>query len=236
MKSKRMKILLCCLTVLTYRLLSHLLTSNPSLVRHTVDQEGTTLLHLAANSSCHMVEVLVRNGADINSRNGDGYTPLHVAAMNGCVEGVKVLLRLGADCEVLDEEWMTAEEEAQEMKETECVLLLRDHQTRLQEDHELDQSMCQAFVDMMIDISSDHDVTLVQEEEQKVSIPSEVSSLTNEQLRKRLLDLGERPGPVTDGTRTAYEIYLTKILSGTQTTVSKTLHSGMVIASSTVVR
>lgn len=47
------------------------------------------------------------------------------------VEGIKVLLRLGADCEVLDEEWMTAEEEAQEIGENECVLLLRDHHASL---------------------------------------------------------------------------------------------------------
>ena len=46
------------------------------------------------------------------------------------VEGIKVLLRLGAD-EVLDEEWMTAEEEAQEIGENECVLLLRDHHASL---------------------------------------------------------------------------------------------------------
>ena len=55
--------------------------------------------------------------------------PLHVAY---CI--LQVLLRLGADCEVLDEEWMTAEEEAQEMGENECVLLLRDHHASLQEE------------------------------------------------------------------------------------------------------
>lgn len=226
------------LTDLMRRLLSHLLASDPSLVRHTVDEEGTTLLHLAANSSYTIVEVLVSNGADINSKNGDGYTPLHVAAMNGCVDGVKMLLRLGADCEVLDEEWMTAEEEAGEMGETECVLLLRDHHAAsLQQEVEVDQdqSMCQAFVDMIVDISSDHDATIVEEVcDSQVTIPAEVSSLTNEELRKRLLDLGEKPGPVTDSTRAAYQIYLSKILSGSQTpAASKTQHNGM--TSSTVV-
>lgn len=47
---------------------------------------------------------------------GDGYTPLHVAAMKGSTDGVRVLLRLLADSEVLDDEWMTAEQEAQEVE------------------------------------------------------------------------------------------------------------------------
>jgi len=47
-----------------------------------------------------------------------------------------MLLKLGVDCEVLDDEWMTAEEEAQEMGEIECVLLLRDHHAQLAERRE----------------------------------------------------------------------------------------------------
>lgn len=91
------------------------------------------------------------------------------------------------------------------------MLLLQDHHTASLQLEE--ESMCQAFVDMIIDISSDHDATIVQDEEeisQVPPIPDEVLSLNNEELRKRLLDLGEKPGPVTDSTRSAYQIYLSR--------------------------
>ncbi|WP_196303032.1 ankyrin repeat domain-containing protein [Chromobacterium violaceum] len=36
-------------------------------------------------------------GNNVNEHNGDGYTPLHGAAENGCTENVKLLLENGAD-------------------------------------------------------------------------------------------------------------------------------------------
>ena len=45
-------------------------------------------------------------------------------------------------------------------------------------------------------------------------IPNEVLQLSDEGLRKKLLSLGEKPGPIFDSTRLAYQSYLSKILSG----------------------
>ena len=47
-------------------------------------------------------------------------------------------------------------------------------------------------------------------------IPNEVLQLSDEELRKKLLSLGEKPGRICDSTRLAYQSYLSKILSGIQ--------------------
>ena len=43
----------------------------------------------------------------VNVQNGDGFTPLHVAAMWGREESVRELLERGADPEISDDEGMT---------------------------------------------------------------------------------------------------------------------------------
>ena len=49
-----------------------------------------------------------------------------------------------------------------------------------------------------------------------VHIPQSIRCLTNDQLRGKLLSLGEQPGPVNDMTRVAYMTYLTKLEAGIQ--------------------
>lgn len=49
-----------------------------------------------------------------------------------------------------------------------------------------------------------------------LEIPSNVEILSDEQLRKKLIELGETPGPVNQFTRSAYKVYLAKILAGIQ--------------------
>jgi len=56
-----------------------LLKSNPSLVKST-DQYGFTALHGAAGEEdTQVVDLLLTNGADINAKNNDGVSPIHVA-------------------------------------------------------------------------------------------------------------------------------------------------------------
>ena len=85
------------------RLVSELLLSSPSLATTAVDEDGTSPLHLAANShSTAILELLVKHGAWVNSQNDDGLTPLHVAALWGKAEAVQLLLARGADPAITD--------------------------------------------------------------------------------------------------------------------------------------
>ena len=52
-------------------------------------------------------------------------------------------------------------------------------------------------------------------------VPLSIAQLSNEQLRSRLVELGEQPGPVNSSTRHAYLNYLTKLLAGVQPTGNK---------------
>lgn len=89
-------------------LLSSLLSSSPWLVNVPVDDEDTTLLHLAANTTTlAILHLLLQHGAEINKQNDDGLTPLHVAAMWGNREAVRILLDYGADAMGTDDEDLT---------------------------------------------------------------------------------------------------------------------------------
>ncbi len=50
----------------------------------------------------------------------------------------------------------------------------------------------------------------------EVPIPDHIKRLTDEELRAKLVSLGEKPGPIISSTRQAYQSYLNKILTGIQ--------------------
>ena len=55
----------------------------------------------------------------------------------------------------------------------------------------------------------------------QVSIPEKLRSLTEMELREKLLALGERPGPITPTTKVAYLAYLAKLEAGIQPSGNK---------------
>ena len=59
---------------------------------------GETLLHVASrNNDAGMIDLLVKYGAwDVNARDADGFTPLHIAAIHGNLQVVKKLVDLEA--------------------------------------------------------------------------------------------------------------------------------------------
>ena len=73
------------------------------------DGKGKSALMLAAgNGHTEIVELLVRNKADVNARDYDMLTPLMHAAQNGHVEIVKLLIRKKADVNARSKEGSTA--------------------------------------------------------------------------------------------------------------------------------
>ncbi len=62
--------------------------------------QGITILHVASENTDTdlLVDLLVvKHGADVNARDGEGYTPLHMAAIHGKMQIVQKLVEFGAD-------------------------------------------------------------------------------------------------------------------------------------------
>ena len=74
-----------------------------------IDARGRTPLHYAVEGDNKFLStrVLISSGADVSSRDDQGWTPLHVASHYGVREGVSALLDAGAEVDVLDNEDMT---------------------------------------------------------------------------------------------------------------------------------
>ena len=69
-------------------------------IRDKKGKDGETLLHSALNNThCarEIIDVLLKNGIDVNVRNSLGNTALHIAARTKKLESVRHLLSLGAD-------------------------------------------------------------------------------------------------------------------------------------------
>jgi hypothetical protein len=49
------------------------------------------------DSSLAGLEMLIKNGSDVDETNSDGYTPLHVAILRKDTKMINALIRLGAD-------------------------------------------------------------------------------------------------------------------------------------------
>ena len=81
--------------------ISYLLSQGASATALTAD--GSTVLHLLSSASITLVNLLIKNGADVNAiRESDGKSPL-MTSLERCGRGVeKVLLAHGADCSLTD--------------------------------------------------------------------------------------------------------------------------------------
>ena len=74
---------------------------------HARDDKGNTVLHLAAKfhdekNAVKMVDIMLRNGVCIGTRNHAGETPLHIAAALGHVAVARYLMAAGADASIAD--------------------------------------------------------------------------------------------------------------------------------------
>ena len=65
-------------------------------------QTGTTLLHVAAEKGhLEILEFLIQNGVNPNSKNNDDETAMHKAARNGFSNIVQFLLENGGDSSII---------------------------------------------------------------------------------------------------------------------------------------
>jgi len=76
------------------------------------------------------VRRLLQNGADLNSRNALGDTPLMAAAYTGQPNMVRLLLHLGADATLANRDGKTAQQLAEELSHTEVLAAFTEHATR----------------------------------------------------------------------------------------------------------
>ena len=70
------------------------------------------------------MSLLLDLGLAVNTQNGDGFTPLHVAAMWGREESVRLLLERGADPAISDDEDMTPLDYSENEGECSIIVLL----------------------------------------------------------------------------------------------------------------
>ncbi len=85
-------------------------------------------LRIAANAGrLEEVEQLLREGADVNARAGNGMTPLILASWMGHTKVVELLLRRGADVKAKTNIGSTALKLARERGHKKIIALLRKH-------------------------------------------------------------------------------------------------------------
>jgi hypothetical protein len=82
---------------------SDIVKKKPYLANVKDDESGNSLLHMLAYSDREaQMSLLVSFNADINDRNRNNETPLHWAAVNGCIRAAALLINTGADVNIRD--------------------------------------------------------------------------------------------------------------------------------------
>jgi ankyrin repeat protein len=64
------------------------------------EKGNRALIKFSKEKASKVVQTLIHRGVDVNIKDHDGYSPLHLAALHGCVDNVEVLVAAGA---VIDE-------------------------------------------------------------------------------------------------------------------------------------
>ena len=99
------------------------------------DRQGATPLHhtIFAEEADRITPLLVAHGADVNTQDDAGHTPLIAAALNRDAEAVALALDWGADPEIRSADGLTAFEYAVELEAEDLIVLLENVARRQEE-------------------------------------------------------------------------------------------------------
>ncbi|KAI5814442.1 ankyrin [Pyronema omphalodes] len=91
------------------------------------DSFGQTPLHWAAAKSANWmwIVMLIQKGARTEVRNRWGRTPMHIAASEGNLEGIRMLHEMGAEVNAVDDDGVTPLGRARIMGRTSAEELLK---------------------------------------------------------------------------------------------------------------
>ncbi|GFT56280.1 hypothetical protein NPIL_467881, partial [Nephila pilipes] len=93
---------------------------------------GLTSLHIAAETGClEVVNLLLKNGADINAKTDKQATALHLASLNGHIDIVKALIMIGAEINVHSHDGGTPLHNAVENGHENVVEILLEHGAKI---------------------------------------------------------------------------------------------------------
>ena len=102
------------------------LFSSKSVNMSKKDAKGHSLLHLAAQASIGMVELLLDAGFDVDAQEIDGFTPLMFSANNSKYKTTKLLIERGAKLDLVNKKGETALYRASKKDHGSIVKLLLD--------------------------------------------------------------------------------------------------------------
>lgn len=111
-------------------------TKNKDLVNYLISQginfksmnrvTGFSPIHIAAaNCDSQMLDVLVKNGAEVNTLNSKGETPLIIAARKNCLSAGMVLKEAGANFEIADKDGKMALDLSKKYGSTELTYFIQ---------------------------------------------------------------------------------------------------------------
>ena len=195
-----------------------------------MEPSGVHILHIAANSDNEDVITLLASQwpAYVNAASDDGTTPLHVASTYGQLNAVNALIENGADPFLVDQEGMTPLDCSVREGQVQCVQYYKELGIRPDCDKEEgEDSMALAYTTMLMENTLvEDDTTMCSIDETTCTIfqdstvleetfdLTDVQKLKNSMLRKKLQEMGEKPGPINSLTRHAYLRYLYKLQTG----------------------
>jgi len=106
-----------------FEILQYLIDSHGVLIDEPDMIENTPLVNAAAKGYNDIIKLLIANGARVNGLPGKNFKPLHVAARWGHIETIRLLLSLGADPNLVNQD----DQKASEIATSDIIIDLLKH-------------------------------------------------------------------------------------------------------------